>query len=253
MTGQITLDVDLRNPAHFFAACGIFELAGRRWPESEAWFEAATFRIATNALYEEEPLATILGAIIEADPLVRPASDADHFDGKIAPLILCSNDVRLDWWLRPGGSAEADVFKLWSGQQRPQVIFADLHATLRQLAPKPTRNLLRERAPMSGRFGFDPAPAWNALDVGFSPDAQKAKVLTAPATEIFAAIGLQGFRPRRERRDVAYAAWETPLPLPIARAAASGALGGRRFRFPVVQRGKYKAFGFAEELEETSA
>jgi CRISPR-associated protein Csx14 len=38
---DITIDVDLRNPGHFFACCGLLELASRLWPGSEAngWLE----------------------------------------------------------------------------------------------------------------------------------------------------------------------------------------------------------------------
>lgn len=249
---NIVLDVDLCNPGQFFACCGVLELASRLWPESEGWFRGEEFHVAMHVEAKEAPLVTIVRRIREADPLVAPAPDADAFDEKIAPLMLRPFDVRLDWWLRPGGVAEADaVFKLWSGQQKPSRIFSDLHQCVRRMPAEAGRDLLSTREPMTGRFGFDPGAAWEALDVGFSPNEQGFAVLTAPATEILAAVGLQGFRPLREAlRALGYAVWAVPLPVAAARAAASGALGGRCFRFSVVNRGKYKAFGFAEEAEK---
>ena len=35
----ISIPVDVTNPGQFFACCGLFELAGRLWPGTEAWFD----------------------------------------------------------------------------------------------------------------------------------------------------------------------------------------------------------------------
>lgn len=257
---DITLDVDLRNPGQFFACCGTLELASRFWTASEAngwrepegWFDGDQFHIATYAQTNQLPLTEIIRCLTEAEPLVARDDDADAFaDEKVAPLRFLPANLRLDWWLKRSDSLEAGIFKLWSGQQRPEMIFADLHGEFQKMRHESGHDLLRARRPMTGRFGFDPGPAWDALDVGFSPNEQGVAVLTAPATEILAAVGLQGFRPHQEgRRGFAYAAWDNALPIELARAATAGTFGGRRFRFNVNNRGKYKAFGFAEEIEE---
>ncbi|HEX4077753.1 MAG TPA: hypothetical protein VHX61_02615 [Rhizomicrobium sp.] len=261
---DITLDVVPRNPGQFFACCGVLEMATLLWPgneqngwrDPEGWFDGSTFHITSYSQTNDEPLPAIVRHLVEADTLVTRTEDKSFEDDKIAPLTFLPADprsLRLDWWLKSESSQEANTaLKLWSGQQKPSVIFADLHTALRALGGRADRMLLRERVPMTGRFGFDPGPAWDALDVGFSPNEQGIAVLTSPAAEILAAVGIQGFRPRRvpKLRSFAYATWTAPLSAAVARAAAAGSLSGRQFQFSVTSRGKYKAFDFAEEIEE---
>jgi len=38
-TPNIAIPVDLTNPGHFFACCGLLELADRLWPGAEGLFE----------------------------------------------------------------------------------------------------------------------------------------------------------------------------------------------------------------------
>jgi CRISPR-associated protein Csx14 len=118
-----------------------------------------------------------------------------------------------------------------------------------------SRSLFRQRRPMTGRFGFDPAASWDAIDVGFSPDEQNIAVQTSPATEILAAIGLQRSRPvaaDRKRRWFVYRAWSDPLEISVIPAAVAGigrAVGA--YEFPVEMRNaQYGSFGWAKPWEE---
>jgi CRISPR-associated protein Csx14 len=111
-------------------------------------------------------------------------------------------------------------------------------------------NLYSQRLMQKGRFGFDPSPAWNALDVGFSLNEQGVEVESSPATELLAAVGLQRFRPvMNENRDgLDYFTWHSPLPPLVAAAAMAGAIRDRRalrYRASVTTRGQYAALGFA--------
>ncbi len=47
---NITIPVDCTNPGQFFACCGLFELADRRWPQAElcAHFEPQRFVITAD-------------------------------------------------------------------------------------------------------------------------------------------------------------------------------------------------------------
>ena len=45
-TPSITVAVDPTNPGQFFACCGLLELADRRWPGAEGWFEGEEFKIS---------------------------------------------------------------------------------------------------------------------------------------------------------------------------------------------------------------
>lgn len=257
-TPDIVLDVDVRNPGQFFACCGVLEMASRMWPDADVqgWFDGAEFCACVPGV--SDALQRLVDRLVGTKPLVRPCPDASRFEASIAPVWFEPVKLRLDWWLMPSGAAAADAtLKLWAGNQDPaRNIFPRLEEALPRvlgLDAPPGRDLLRRRTPMSGRLGIDPGPAWDPLDVGFSPNEQSFNVDTAPITEIFGALGLQGFRPavRAGRRSLAFAVWSEPLPVIVARAAAACALPGRRYGFAVKSRGNYKSFGYAEEMEES--
>jgi CRISPR-associated protein Csx14 len=101
-----------------------------------------------------------------------------------------------------------------------------------------------------GRFGFDCGPAWNALDVGFSPNEQGMQVESSPLVELLAAVGLQRFRPvmNDDRDGFDYFTWHRSFSPSVAAAAMAGAIpeqSKRRFRASVVSRGQYAALSKA--------
>lgn len=263
---DITLDVDVRNPGQFFACCGVLELASRLWPGSEGWFaqngSRAEFQIAT-ASGHNDPLGEIVRQLCEPEELVRIVPDewVKELQADRQPVILLPFGLRLDWWLdsyRNGG--DKSELKVWAGQQTPERNINGLRTVWREIgARKPdemaSQRLFRQYAPMTGRFGFDPSASWEALDVGFSPDEQGVPVLTSPATEILAAIGLQRCRPaaiENKRRWFAYRVWNDPLEITVVPAAIISA--GRAlaaYEFPVVMRNaQYGSFGWAKPLED---
>jgi CRISPR-associated protein Csx14 len=114
-------------------------------------------------------------------------------------------------------------------------------------------DLLSRRLLQKGRFGFDPGSAWNALDVGFSPNEHGVEVESSPATELLAAVGLQRFRPvmNDERDGFDYFTWHSPFSPAIATAAMVGAIRdhrAHRYRASVTARGQYAALSFAYPL-----
>ena len=256
---EIVLDVDVRNPGQFFACCGVLEIASRLWADTdvEGWFDRTEFCVTVPGVVE--PLQALVTKLVATTPLVRLCPDARRFEPNVAPVWFEPIGLRLDWWLAPSGAATFDqVLKLWAGNQGPaKTIFPALEKALRRVSGSNgvpvVRNILRRRTPMSGRLGIDPGPAWEALDVGFSPNEQRIDVETAPFTEVLGAVGLQRFRPARRApggRLLEYAVWSEPLPLLAAHAAASGVLPARRYRFTVNSRGNYKGFGYASEIKE---
>lgn len=70
------------------------------------------------------------------------------------------------------------------------------------------------------------------------------------AVEVLAAIGLQTFRPRLERRTARYHLWMGELPLCVARNAALAPWSGlphAAYQFSIGSRGQsYKFFRFGE-------
>ncbi len=264
---DITLDVDLRNPGQFFACCGVLELAGRRWPGSEAWFAAApggaTFHVTTGS-GTSEPLADLVRALLCSDtPLVTVAQDKgiDDIQADRRPVMLMAPfDLRLDWWQYSYGDGDKSELKVWAGQQTPERNLTALQDIWRRInAARPdetgSRALFAQRWPEAG-MGFDPSSSWKAIDVGFSPDEQQINVLTSPSVEILAAIGLQRCRPERlgeKGRHFVYRAWADPVETMVAPAALAGAVRTlSTHRFPVNMRNaQYGNFGWAKPWEST--
>ncbi|MBX6425786.1 MAG: hypothetical protein IRZ09_07695 [Variibacter sp.] len=268
---DITLDVDLRNPGQFFACCGLLELASRLWPGSEAngwrdpegWFEGwdapARFHIATHSGHND-PLGEIVRRLCAPEQLVAIAGDdgIEKLQADRQPVVILPFRLRLDWWLDAYGEGDKSELKVWAGQQTPERNVNGLRSAWQEIvaraADATTARLFSQRWPTTGRFGFDPSASWEAIDVGFSPDEQGIPVLTSPATEILAAVGLQRCRPapvEGKRRWFAYHVWRNPLDIAVAPAAVAGVGNrGRAFEFPVVMRNaQYGSFGWANPLE----
>ncbi len=249
------LDVDIRNPGQFYGACGILEMAGRRWPGSEGWFDEHTFYLDPKNPVEN-PIGELIDIIATSEPLVQPAPDAAAYEGdksgvtryQIIPLTLVPFDLRLDWWLKPGGAVEREI-ALWAaqqtlwhpkqptGKQEDARLVPFLQGVLRDvLKTHPAdRRTFKRAVPLERRIGVDPMSAWNSIDIGFMADKYGVHVATSPATELLALIGFQGFRPRSRERRFEYTLWTRPLPLPVARVAAGGVFGGRTFSFELMR------------------
>lgn len=238
------VSLDPINPAQFFACCGLFELLAMRIPEVLTHFQhdprtprRADFVVpGVNAGHVVSSLRALKTARVEALP---------DFAGGEAPVRIVipeAGKIELDWWLAPTRTDTSDL-KLWAGRQTTNKLVRDMRDALPdELDERP----LDFPLPMSGRFGLDPRSAWNALDFGSSPNTQGRDAYTFPVTEMLAAIGLQGFRPKQVApRQYAYWLWDSPLPLVAARAACGGVLtetSGAAFRFQVVKRSKSYSF-----------
>jgi CRISPR-associated protein Csx14 len=260
----IRVAVDPANPGQFFACCGLLELADRLWPGAEGWFRNGEFQVACDGTLDtlvsilvmdppEEVLRLDNG--LEVKPLLAPLRFS--FDGGAATSLV------LDAWMtiriekgQPAVVADPP-WNFWSGQQTPLRIWNPVRAALARLLTtldhQRAHRLFEQREFLTGRFGFDPGPAWNALDVGFSPNEQGISVESSPAVELLAAIGVQRFRPRMgDRRNwFDYSTWNTPLPPSVAAAAAAGAIfdgSSIRYRGRVVSRGQYAALGYSTIL-----
>jgi hypothetical protein len=257
MSRSITVSVDVSNPGQFFACCGLLELADRMQDEGVArptgYFVNASFELRDV----QHSVSTLIERLAKCQPSSDPSGDAGD---SLASLELPCVRLRLDWWREPNGRKEPfrkTAFKLWAGQQTSRSIYATLRTAVATLL---SNNRIadvapfRARASLTGRFGFDPGAAWNALDAGFSPNEQGYSVSSSPVVELLAAIGLQRFRPAAvdgDRDAFEYVAWGVPLPVVVAAAAAAGVIhdpNARRFRFRVVSRGSYGSFTSATEI-----
>jgi CRISPR-associated protein Csx14 len=260
----IRVAVDPTNPGQFFACCGLLELADRLWPGAQGWFRGDEFLLACvgglkellHVLVAHRPEAiTTLENGLAVKPIIAPL-----------PIPLDSSGGRtllLDSWMRIGRDKGRPVvmgnspWNFWSGQQTSLGIWNALCAEMKQqlqgLAGDRLLDLFTQRVLLSGRFGFDPGAAWDALDAGFSPNAQNLSVASSPAVELLAAVGIQRFRPvmSEHRQAFTYALWPIPLgPAVAACAAATVPITPHLvlFRGQVVSRGQYAALGHSTQI-----
>lgn len=264
---SITIAVDPTNPGQFFACCGLLELADRLRPGAEGWFAAdgQTFHVACC-----DTLETLLAVLVMDPPteVLRLESNGLEVPPIIAPLAFTfdggsTTAIVLDAWTRIAvlkGVSQVvsnSPWNFWSGQQTALRIWsglrAELVAQLSKFGSEELETIFSQRLLQKGRFGFDPGPAWNALDVGFSPNEQGIEVESSPATEMLAAVGLQRFRPMmNDSRDgFDYFTWHFPNEPAVAAAAMAGQMShpqAIRYRASVMSRGQYAALSFSYPL-----
>ncbi len=262
---NIRVKVDVTNPGQFFACCGLLELADRLWPGAEGWFseDAGEFRMECK----NGTLIELLEMLVANPPSAIERLECSSLEIKpiIAPLAFnFGNGARtefiLDAWTRITTSngvikiSPNPPWNFWSGQQTSLRIWSSLMRGLEKqlikISLEQLTGLFSLRLLQKGRFGFDPGPAWNALDVGFSPNEQSYEVESSPATELFAAIGLQRFRPKvnNSRDKFKYYTWHRPYSPFIASAAMTGFITDRFtscYRTSITNRGQYSALNYA--------
>jgi CRISPR-associated protein Csb3 len=257
--------VDVTNPGHFFACCGLLELTDRLWPAAEGWFSQGAFHVRVAGPQVSVPMVVARLRGLRLQP------DSPSADDKTCPLRLWdegpSSDsrprlpLRLDWWLDKKGVGGA--LKTWAGQQRITTISrAMLHAAVAGVdSDEQWLNYASVVYDPDGLgkavepFYFDARRFAHPLDAGFSLDAQEAETPAHPRVEFLALVGLQRFRPAptRERWSFEYRTWPVPLRAPVAAAVCDGSVPTRSaaYRFRLLFRDdqkRYKAFGFATRI-----
>ncbi len=192
------------NPGQFFACCGLLELADRLWPGAEGWFEKSQFCVQGAGT-----LADLLNMLVSCEPVeVLTLENGLPVKPLISPFLkfILQHDRRIDVGLDAWMTIRVETAqRLWwpsgilVGATNFPSDLCDLRCVLaEQLETLPVAqldDLFNQRLLLSGRFGFDPGAARNALDVGFSPNEQGIEVASSAAVEMLAAVGLQRFRP----------------------------------------------------------
>lgn len=266
----IRIQVDVTNPGQFFACCGLLELADRLWPGAEVSgsfstprFERSVFTISARVgISSRELVKVLINCERTAVDPYRPIRGSDgkpvKDSKKIKPVLLRHNDnsvgeefsLRLAWWLEELAGTQTR-FKTWSAHNSAEGLIESLAGQI-QADEITDQSVFQQRVGMTSRLGLDPRSSWNTLNTGFSPNDQQLPVDTYPATELLAAVGLETFRPSPTDHGYVYAIWVAPLPVIVARAAASGILdihGITRYCFRIASRGKFKYFTKASPLQ----
>jgi CRISPR-associated protein Csb3 len=265
---EVHINFDPCNPGQFYACCGLIELFELKGAQAFSRFELdrllphkALFVVATNAGVDAAKMVVALAdAKCESVPrTIKRRGKRNSADGSdpaakdsTAPLavFLQAQRITLDWWMDEFWDENSDL-KMWAGNQSSSQIFTKL---CRLLPEEVDLGMLLETSTMAqGPFGVDPRSAWNALDLGYSPNEHKNKAVRMyPVVEILAAIGLQGFRPKGNRSTgLGYCLWLAPLPASVARTASLQPWSGlphASYAFSLEERGSYKNFSFAEKI-----
>jgi CRISPR-associated protein Csx14 len=249
---EIRIHLDPCNPGQFYASCGLielFELAGAK-TLSQFHTDFRRPRDAEFAVQSDDDfnLDAVMKAIKEATFLPE-STDRPPYKDSIAPVAVSLFDrhVELDWWLSEFHE-KAGPLKCWAGQVTTQKLTSELPKLL------PITGVSFDADGFtSTRFGVDPRSAWEALDLGYSPNEQNQAVRTFPVVEMLAAFGLQGFRPSGTRKTgFGYCLWLEPLPAVVARTVCMQPWDGlprAMYAFRLEERGSYKYFSFAERAD----
>jgi hypothetical protein len=246
---QINVLCQPANPVNYLACCGFADILARMDATSSTYWRTATplAFVMESTVREEEFLETVLATLRD---LKRwnfiSAGDSDEparIEASFTPKARESFTVQLDWWYETlnlsGEIAEKSAWKMYAGQQTVKKITTDM-VEQAALLPKPdsVAELLTVRAPMSGRFGFDPRSSRDALNTGFSSNDLGLPVDTYPCAELLVTFGVGAFFPSRCGRagdltssrgwrgrgeggaGFAYHLWPAPLTVLLARLAA---------------------------------
>lgn len=230
---ETRLQVDLRNPGHFFACCGILHSADRLFKIARGNFDGSEFSIWTE---RKDPIHAIVdeASRIEIQP-VDKSEDPLDLTGKI--------DTHLDFW---NHFDNRPLVKLFAGQEKSHDVVGRWIEHMKAGRSGST-NELWESSAIDVPSGFDTHTSWNTLDVGFSLNVQNMKRRSFPLVEFFAYLGVQtyGWRHKRASEEYCYSVWTVPLPSIVAKAAAAGALefpGTRYFKTSTKKSGQKKTF-----------
>jgi hypothetical protein len=104
----IRVKVAPTNPGQYFAACGLFELADRRWRGAEAWFDRDEFHIG--------PVNGTLTDLLEVLGKAELAQVDEEGDLSSPIEVGAPFNLRLDWWTDE--QAGGKQLKVWAGSMR---------------------------------------------------------------------------------------------------------------------------------------
>jgi hypothetical protein len=248
-----TLRLNPANPGHYFACCGLFELAARLAPDALAWFaqDPATHQWHFH-LANTPPLATLLEKITAAE-----IEQLDTTDSGSSPLkIEAPFHLRLDWWNMPGLGG---TLKTWAGRMSCHAIASSMKAAMSEIDFDKICTTARE-APF--RFDARLSQGASPRDGGFAADEIGLGIPAFPAVEFLCLVGLQRSFPKQlsvknaTKRSFSYHLWTKPVSTNILLAAVNGLLPDaqqHRFSFSLLYRTKYlKSFMSANRSTTTN-
>jgi len=257
-TPSITVSVDLSNPGHFFACCGILGLADRRFESALGWFDynGQSFHVACQGALPE-----LITSLVAAE--FRPLDPDDPYSTGFT-IGEPFRRLAVDWWNTDRTGAKD--LKVWAGTMESFGIANAMRMALKapEFHSSGILNIGRvvENPEKPGDkkepYYFDArrSPNAHSRDIGFSPNDLRLTTTAHPAVEFFSVIGLQFSRPAptSANRIYEYFPWPEPIPVSLIGAASCGLLpfqGCHRYRFENwfrTSQKKHKAFCFATRV-----
>lgn len=267
---EIKIEVNAANPVEYLACCGIFEIASRFDETALAHWrtDGATVFVLETVLSESElldiivPTSTNLSlweAAYKNGRRRKLLNSAKSKDDKLTRLeVIFSHKesqtvkIVLDWWyetIREDEKFSSSKWKMYAAQQNPEQLSEEFAnegvKKLKNSEILSLTDLLKAQIKSQSKFGFDPRPCTNALDLGFVPNDLSAKDKGFPTylfAEMLSVFGAQFFFPPRtgrpkdtsstrswqevitnKKRDdfFIYCLWIEAIPISLARVLAS--------------------------------
>ena len=240
---KLSIPVNLKNPGHFFACCGILHFASQVFNVVTGHFDNSHFVLQVD--HKENILLHIINKI----STLKIESVNEDSDSPIMLSDDTKNDnmkIYLDFWNHFDNRPET---KLFAGQECSKKIIERWHNELRNMQVENELDIFKIST-KNLPSGFDTSTSYSALDVGFALNLHglNQKMITYPVVEFFAHIGAQmfgyhKFKDRDSNWKYSYYSWNQPLSMPTAMAVAAGAVylsGTQRFVFATKSSGQKK-------------
>lgn len=246
---MIQLVADKQNPAQFFGACGFLELARYFDPAISSRWNVHGLEISSSSNVFDEVMTMIDRLQIQLD------SDWKG-EKNVAPYRLIDTytglNMHFDWWYSRTTIETTSMWKCFSGQMTSLTATESMLEICKKCIKETTPdNIFSEQfKPETGRLGFDPRSAWNAIDAGASINKwDDSSSSTYGFCELFTSIAAQCLPLNsNSKKHGYYHIWEEYYPLAISRIAASGMLSDChvKYRFERAQRGQgFSSFEYA--------
>jgi len=146
-TPSATLALNPANPGHYFACCGLFELAARLSPDALAWFERTDsgfrFHLANTPplvdLFKEITTAEVTAESVEPDQTEETETDdsannegESEKEASAPPLCIKGQfSLRLDWWTT--ASLDTSALKVWAGSMKVLRIAVSMQQAIQKI------------------------------------------------------------------------------------------------------------------------
>lgn len=255
----MNIHIDPTNPAHIFAACGLFGELARKAPDTTAHFEGDQSIVSATAEQVRDVIQILANSATIYDPRYEEPSNA-------TPVILTDAGIYLDWYLPRSDMIvppEQSSWKrraprhrlrcLWSGQQKP----LNLLPTFQELSrdARVHERMFYDASMSENSSCTDYRSSWRIVETtGYSLNRHNEMWKIYPIVELLAFVGLQSFRPQNGTRGLVYGLWNKPVTVGVARMLLGAHI--RRFtprvyEFQIISRtGKFSMFQRAQPVIE---